>query len=187
MSPILGIWASAQQGALQTAFDSIQTVTVGAGGLTTVSFTSIPSTYSHLQLRVTARGNLAAANIYSIVMNFNGDSGTNYSYHNLQGNGSSTTATGAANYTASYVMNAMGTNTSNTFATNIVDILDYSNTNKIKTVRSLTGGDVNGSGVIQLSSSLWNSTTAINSISLSTGGFGDFLQYSSFALYGIKG
>jgi len=67
----------------------------------------------------------------------------------------------------------------------IVDILDYANTNKYKTVRSLNGNDANGSGSMNLSSNVWLSTAAITSLTLSSSS--DFRQYSSFALYGIKG
>jgi hypothetical protein len=67
----------------------------------------------------------------------------------------------------------------------ICDVLDYANTNKFKTLRSLTGNDRNGSGSIWLDSGLWRSTSAITSIKFTTGTA--FAQYSQFALYGIKG
>jgi hypothetical protein len=70
------------------------------------------------------------------------------------------------------------------FGALVIDILDYTNTNKNTTIRSLGGYDANGSGYLQLESMLWNNTAAINQIVLGTGGWA---QYSSFALYGIKG
>jgi hypothetical protein len=104
----------------------------------------------------------------------------------LLGNGASTSASGNASNSIAYVLNTSGTTTSNIFVANIVDILDYTNTNKYKTLRSLSGGDYNGSGAIALTSSVWLNTAAITTITISTGGYGDLLQYSSFALYGIK-
>ena len=76
--------------------------------------------------------------------------------------------------------------TSGVFAAAVIDILDYANTNKNKTIRALDGLDNNGSGTVAFSSSLWSSTSAINSIEISGLG-GTIQQYSSFALYGIKG
>jgi hypothetical protein len=170
-----------------SSFESIATATVGSGGTTTVTFSSIPSTYTHLQLRFIARANYAG-NMFSGAMRYNSDSGANYSWHAIYGSGNtSVVAYGVTGYTYDYSINVMGTNTSNTFGSNVVDILDYKNTNKFKTIRTLTGGDGNGSGSVGLMSTLWQSTAAINSISISTAGYGDFLQYSHFALYGIKG
>ena len=73
-----------------------------------------------------------------------------------------------------------------TFTAGVIDILDYANTNKYKTLRTLNGGDANGSGNIQIESGSWRNTAAITSITLTHNGSG-FTQYSSFALYGIKG
>jgi hypothetical protein len=64
--------------------------------------------------------------------------------------------------------------------------LDYTNTNKNKTARSLWGYDANGSGYVGLYSGLWRNTSAINRIDYVPAS-GTFPQYSSFALYGIKG
>jgi hypothetical protein len=66
-----------------------------------------------------------------------------------------------------------------------MDILDYANTNKFKTTRTLTGSDLNGSGVVSLDSGSWRSTSAITSITF-TARANLINTYSSFALYGIK-
>jgi hypothetical protein len=78
------------------------------------------------------------------------------------------------------------------FGAGIVDILDYANTNKYKTIRSLTGHDHNGviagiHAIVNLNSGSWRSTSAINSIVIGVVSGTAFNQYSSFALYGIKG
>ena len=73
----------------------------------------------------------------------------------------------------------------NTSAPNagVVDILDCSNTSKYKTMRALCGTDTNGGGEVGLFSGVWQSTSAISSITIS---FSNIAQYSTFALYGIK-
>jgi hypothetical protein len=66
----------------------------------------------------------------------------------------------------------------------VTDIIDYANTNKYKTLRSLGGTDRNGTGEIQLASGLWMNTTAISSIQITTGA--NFTTTTQFALYGVK-
>ena len=83
MAPILGIYASQISGHLfapSGAYDSIATTTVGAGGASSITFSSIPSTYTHLQVRITAKGNRGIV-IENAYLTFNGDSGTNYNAH----------------------------------------------------------------------------------------------------------
>lgn len=183
MSPILGIWASQNYSrySLPTSFESIATTTVGAGGTSTITFSSIPTTYTHLQLRVLSGTSLAG---YNTGLRFNSDTGSNYYGHYLSGSGSSASASSLGSQTIlSFTFSGM-TNTQ--FAAAVVDILDYRNTNKNKTVRSLNGRDNNGSGDIYLMSGSWNNTSAITDISIVAPG-ANFIQYSSFALYGIKG
>jgi hypothetical protein len=105
--------------------------------------------------------------------------------HNLIGDGSSATAyTG----TAGYISHSTGGNAgANMFSGIIIDILDYANTNKYRTIRALSGGDRNGSGFIELCSGLEQSTSAVTSITLEPTATFAFAQYSHFALYGIKG
>lgn len=164
------------------SYESIATVTVGSGGQSTVTFSSIPSTYKHLQLRVI--GNVSTdSNMTMRLGNGSVDSGTNYSWHQLYGTGSAAGAVAGANSTQMYF--ASMTNGSNIFGASIIDILDYADTNKYKTVRGLDGYDANGSGVVDLASGSWRSTSAVNTIELKCAA--NFNQYSSFALYGIKG
>jgi hypothetical protein len=167
-------------------FESIATTTVGAGGAATVTFSSIPSTYTHLQIRGIARNTRAVAfdNIY---IYFNSDTAANYSSHFLYGDGSTTGAGASTNATDGGLALSVGaSSTASCFGVGIIDILDYANTNKYKTYRSLTGGDANGSGQVLLRSGNWRSNSAITSMTLFPT-VGNFTQYSSFALYGIKG
>jgi hypothetical protein len=181
MSGILGGLIGSFATASTSSYESIATVTVGSGGSSSISFSSIPSTYKHLQIRFIANRQTSASNI---PMQFNSDTGTNYAFHYINGDGASATAgSGTANtWDYASLFNPTGTS----FVGGVVDILDYTSTNKYKTIRSLAGADLNGSGNIALSSGLWLNTSAISTITL-TANSGTFSQYSSFALYGIKG
>ena len=162
-------------------YESIQTVTVGAGGASSVTFSSIPSTYKHLQIRVLARYTSAGNTQYPI--RFNSDSGANYSDHNLRGNGASATAGADVSQSSMFVDRVPSTSeTASVFGGLIVDVLDYANTNKYKTIRTLGGYDNNGSGFISLCSGSWRSTAAVDTILFNIA----VAQYSSFALYGVK-
>lgn len=175
----------------QLAYESIQTVTVGSGGSSTITFSSIPNTYKHLQIRAIARGG-SASTLDAIKLTFNGDgSSSNYvTLHQLYGSGSGTPASQSSTSNGwiyqSYITGANAT--SNVFGTFVTDIFDYSSTNKNKTTRTLAGSDQNGSGFVTFGSGLWmNSSTAINSITMVVDGGSNFAQPSQFALYGIKG
>ena len=183
---LIGIIASSGGAAAGGDYESIATVTVGSGGSSSISFTSIPSTYQHLQVRGIARG--TAAYTYSnLFFQFNLDTGSNYSYHYIYGNGSA--AGVAAGTTQSSILGARitdGSATASVFGACVFDVLDYKSTNKYKTLRHLGGVDNNGGGEIYLSSGLWMNTAAVSSIQIVSGN-GNLAQYSSFALYGIKG
>lgn len=185
MTPIsLGIFASS---AFPIGdFESIATVSVGSGGSANVEFTNIPSTYTHLQIRFLAKTDINDTR-YALWYQFNGDTATNYSFHALYGDGSGVTALGSASQGVAEASTNAGNSagTTNIFGAGVVDILDYTNTSKNKTIRSLSGVDNNGSGRISFQSGLWRSTNAITSITI--GDYGQTLmQYSTFALYGIR-
>jgi len=184
--PILGIMASSVLKST-TSFESIQTVTVGTP-VSSIEFTSIPATYTHLQIRGIGRGtyNGAVNEDQYMYIQFNSDTASNYSRHRLSGSGSAASSgaeTSQNQGMASWIptLNA----TANVFYGAVLDILDYANTNKFKTVKSLNGGDMNGAGYIHLYGSLWRSTSAVTSIKLSPQS-NNFAQYTSYALYGIK-
>lgn len=186
MAPILGIIASSITGNLSTnSYESIATVTVGAGGSSTISFTSIPSTFKHLQVRGIMRDS-RTTNPDSMLLTFNSDTAANYSYHYLSGDGSIADAAAAASSSYIFLSRFEGANqTANAFGGIVLDILEYANTNIYKTTRSLGGYDANGSGVVKLDSGNWRNTSAITSLTLTPANT-SFVQYSSFALYGIK-
>ncbi len=167
------------------AFESIATTIVGSGGTSTITFGSIPSTYKHLQIRMINRGTSTSA--FTILVRVNGDTGSNYANHFLEGNGASAVAGGSASQTyINFYAQPKSDATANVFGAYIIDVLDYANTNKNKTFRHFGGYDANGSGYVDLDSGLWMSNSAITSIEFTTGAT-SFAQYSHFALYGIKG
>ena len=191
MSPILGIYASQISGHLWApsgAYDSIATVNVGAGGASTITFSSIPSTYTHLQIRMIQRDNQASV-ADGARLTFNSDTGSNYAYHILRGDGSTAQAYSGASQTNILLTFDLAGNTAgaNVFGAAVIDILDYANTNKYKTVRSLSGRDNNGDGGVALDSGLWQSTSAVNTINIFPQIGSSINEYSQFALYGIKG
>lgn len=163
-------------------FVLLNSVTVGSGGQSTISFTSIPQTYTHLQVRAICKGSSAEY----LRIRFNGDTGSNYFAHNIQCNGSAVNAYAHTSITGAYLFPSGMSDTANVFSGVLVDILDYKNTNKNKTTRSLHGQDTNGAGFIYFMSGAWNSTAAITSIDFVISS-GTFTQYSHFALYGILG
>lgn len=169
------------------SYESIATTTVGAGGTASVTFSSIPSTYSHLQVRILCRTNYPASDTRNLTMRFNSDTASNYSDHYLLGDGASVSSGADTTVSEMYIGTATGaTAASNVFAVNIIDVLDYANTNKYKTVRNIHGLDLNGSGRVLLRSGSWRSTSAVTSISFDLEGNWDFNQYSHFALYGVN-
>ena len=185
--PMLGIMASAISGNLWApagAYDSIATGVVDVSGNASITFSSIPQTYTHLQIRAIGKCT-AAVTIRNSGIQINGDTGSNYSIHELSGNGASTAAAGVASQTSTEGFIVPGTSFgASIFGVTIIDILDYTNTNKYKTLRALSGVDNNGSGSIYMYSGAWLSTAAITSINLAPAS--NYVQYSSFALYGIK-
>ena len=189
MTPILGIMASQISGHLYAPTGSMYHIasTTLSTATASVTFSSIPADYTHLQIRILSRTTDPVAYDDYVETNLNGDTGANYSRHQLEGNGSTASAFGSGNTT--FMGNgptATDGNSASIFGVTIIDILDYANTNKYKTVRSLGGYDANGSGGLMLSSGNWRNTNAVTSIVLTTHNALNYLTYSSFSLYGVK-
>ena len=160
----------------------------GNNSATTLSFTSIPQTYKHLQIRFIGRdtynsgGSQTDSNLY---MKFNGSSAS-YRNHSLYGDGSTS---GSGSSTDPFAGRLTGYNsTAGMFGTGVLDILNYTSTSQNKTIKGLSGWDQNGSGLIFFLSELWYATPApITQIDLTTGNGTAFATGSQFALYGILG
>lgn len=192
MSPILGIYASQISGHLfnfpASSYESIATGT-GTGSSDSITFSSIPAGYTHLQIRGISTVAYGAADFGTVGIRFNGDTATNYTRHYIRGFLSGGTnyaqSGGIANTTYNEAGIAYLTGGSSYVGVSVIDILDYANTNKYKTVRGLAGAQWNTSGAVELGSGVWRSTSAVTSVTV-YGSNGNFASNSTFALYGIK-
>ena len=182
--PILGIVAAAGGFTKFGDFYQIASSTATGGSVSDITFSSIPQDYTHLQIRGIHR---SASTSGTIDMQFNADTATNYSRHFILGDGATISSGATTSTNLLRILNsASSASTSNCFGGVIVDILDYTNTNKFKTVRNISGVDLNGSGSVEFRSGNWRSTNAITSIKIFNDSGNSLAQYSSFALYGIK-
>lgn len=189
---ILGVIASSTRqgqatdtGAMFPIFATTVTSTAAS-----ITFSNIPSTYTHLQLRTFAKSNNSNSNDFGgMNTTFNSDTSNSYTFHFTYGvgSGSPVSSNSGATATSSIVMGFTNSNNypASTFSLNVIDIMDYKNTNKYKTVKVVGGVDGNGAGTSWLTSGAYNKTNAISSITI-TPWSGSFMQFSSFALYGIK-
>jgi hypothetical protein len=186
--PILGIMASQISGHLFApagAYDSLATVTLSAT-TASVTFAGIPAGYKHLQVRILSRSNYASTYDY-VRATCNGDTGANYARHYLYGTGSAAGASAVTSDTKLGPGEQSGANgTANAFSTNIIDIFDYANVNKYKTVRTLNGREDNSVGLIELTSGLWMNTSAITTLNFYCEYGTGFVANSQFALYGVN-
>jgi hypothetical protein len=159
-------------------FESIATVTVGSGGASSITFSDIPGTFQHLQIRFMWRSGSAAETTVSL----NSDTtNSNYYRHYLQGSGAGASA-GANQLRNIGGYYEVGTST---HTASIIDILDYASASKNKTIRTAFGFDNNGSGYVGLVSGLWMNTAAVTAIALAPTA-GTYSQHVTAALYGVR-
>ena len=163
-----------------SSFDSIATAN-GTGSSGTITFSSIPSTYTHLQVRFMA---LTSVSPVDVMMKIN-STVTGLYDHYVMGYGTGVNATNDTPAANGLYLTPQGVKSTNP-TVGVIDFLDYTNTNKYKTVRNLDGRDENGAGFVALNSYLFNTTSAISSITFTTAS-GNFTTDTKFALYGIKG
>lgn len=179
----LGILASASGGA---DYELISTTLVtSAVASVTFDVSTLASTYKHLQIRALGKSSATASD--SIDLTFNNDTGSNYSYHELYGNGSSVgsgASTSRANIAA--VCGMRSSSDTYVFDAAVIDLLDPFSTSKNKTSRSFRGGTGGTGSVVYLVSGAWFSTSAVTSIKL-TGRSNNLGVGSRFSLYGLKG
>jgi hypothetical protein len=175
-----------------SAYDSLGSVLLSSSS-SSISFSNIPQTYTHLQIRATTRNDRADTGAQSTTLSFNGDTThTNYRSHLLYYAASTANPSAEANqlsgYYASIGYTAAANMTANVFGLHIIDILDYANTSKNTTVRTIFGLDSNSAtaGYVGLVSSLWMNTAAVSSISMTTLPAANFVANTSVSLYGIK-
>jgi len=169
------------------SFESIATAT-GTGSSGTITFSSIPSTYQHLQVRFLVRSTSVSAGFENLLIRFNSDTGSNYDYHVLFGDGSSASASAGTSATSARARDVVARSgvASNIHGVGVINLNDYASTTKNKTISIFHGVDANGSGNATLQSGLWRNTNAVNSITLFLPS-DSWTTSSTFALYGIKG
>jgi hypothetical protein len=166
---------------MATTFELIASYTVPAGGQASIDFTVIPSTYTDLCVKVSSRSTRAATDEF-LKIGFNGLT-TNLSHRSLNGNGT----TANSGYDASYIYGRTdgSTATASTFGNAEFYIPNYT----AAVAKSVSGDTVMEDNatfaVAYLLAGLWNSTAAITSVNLAPY-FGNFQQYSTAYLYGVK-
>jgi len=195
--PILGSLASSVQKD-NSSFQSIATVTA-TGSETALTFSSIPQTFDHLQIRgIGQRSGSGGVGIHGLTIN-GSSTAADYSYHltsNAAGGNyllTTTELTTGAVYTQARGTHVpMSANIANNFAWMIADITGYSETTKTKAIRTAGGYTYNGTafsgyyGHMGFASNYYDSTSAITSISVNLCG-DTFSAGSTYSLYGIKG
>lgn len=165
---------------MATTYEPIATTTLGSA-TSSYTFSSIPSTYTDLVLVASLNGSTGTA----IKVQFNSDTGTNYSLTRLVGDGLNTISSSQTNSTSIiYGYNGVPT-TSNEFAPVIMNIQNYANTTTYKTMLSRFNNANSTSGSTDAIVGLWRSTSAITSVTVATNS-GTFSTGSTFTLYGIK-
>ncbi len=152
-----------------------------------VTFSSIPATYEHLQLRTNIRTARASA-LEPTAIQFNGDTGSNYASHRLIGQSSTPLAGRETSQTRAYATGQMPTATAERsfYGSGYVDILDYANTNKNTTILFLSGENEATYPYVTFGSALWDATAAVATILLYPLHGSNFARGSEFTLYGLK-
>lgn len=150
-------------------YEPIATYTAGSGQ-TSYTFSSIPSTYTDLVIIINGSANPAQ----NLQLQFNGDTGSNYSFTYFVGDGSTANSGRFLNQT-NFILGAMYVG----LGINIINIMNYSDTTTQK-----TGIGRNSYSAVQSGAyvALWRSTAAINSIKINN----SFDAGTSITIYGIK-
>lgn len=166
---------------MATTFVKIATVTVGAGGAASMVFSSIPSTYTDLVIKISARS--VGTSTSAILLRLNGSS-TQGTIRAIEGNGASASSW---NDTQSYAGNIpLSTYTASTFANNEVYIPNYAgSTNKSSSVDSVTENNAT-TALADLQANLYSNTAAVTSITLAPNGGNNIAEFSTATLYGIS-
>ena len=184
--PILGVIASSKL--TSTTTPSFESIASFSGGSTAITFSSIPNTYKHLQLRITGLDSGGSTGIGEWYIRLNGDT-TAGNYWKMRYYTNNTTVTGSTGAVGSE--GAWGTPTARSsciqYAMAVIDIHDYANTSRHKDISMRGMGLTNTRNVVVGgSSSPYFSTSAISSVTIDSN-IGAWTSASVFSLYGIKG
>lgn len=175
---------------MANTFVALATVTVGSGGASSVTFSNIPQTYSDLVVKHSARMDSSSADGYTVLA-INGNTSTNnVTNRYVLGNGANASSINNTVFASAGFCSANNA-TASTFGNGEYYIPNYTGSTS-KSISSDSVGENNGTTAYAgLIASLSSPTSAITSITLSggnnsTGATANFMQYSSFTLYGIK-
>lgn len=167
-------------------YTTIATTTLSSSA-SSVTFSSISGAYTDLEMIIQARSTAAGNGREDFRIRLNGDTGTNYSYTFIRGNGSAASSGRASSQNYADAMYQESNSSSTTFGNNKLIIMNYANTTTYKT--GLTRSSYNLLGntddVTAAHVFLWRSTSAVTSIELSTSASGGFSSGCTFSLYGI--
>lgn len=167
---------------------AIQTVTVGSGGAATISFTSIPQTYTDLYILLSLRSNRASTSGDNVKVTFNSDTNSVYSYRLLYGDGSSAGSASGSSEAQTRIQYASANNqTASTFGSLNMYIPNYTSSNA-KSISSEGASENNATeAYMGMTAGLWNPSTqaAITSITFAPFNGTAFNQYSTATLFGI--
>jgi len=167
---------------MATTFTKIASVTVGSGGAASIDFTSIPSTYTDLLVKISGR--TTESSVYAgIYVSFNGTA-YNSTGKLLEGDGSAASSGSFSNGSISFIAGASAT--SNTFGSTELYIPNYAGSTN-KSYSSDGVGENNATlALTQLNAGLWSNTAAINQVTLDAYLTNTFVQYTTATLYGIN-
>lgn len=182
----IGFFATAGAGGAAPAFELISTQLV-TSPVSSITFSSIPATYKHLQIRATMRTDRSGSEDDLLTVRLNGDTGSNYASHLLYGTGSSVASTASTTQTYWRSLYTTGAGaTANSFAAMSMDLLDYASTSKNTTMRALNGSHSYNN--IALASGLWMNTAAVTSVTFNMAITAtNFVSGCRFSLYGVRG
>ena len=172
---------------MANTYTLISSVTVGSGGQSSIEFTSIPATYSDLKVSTSLRTDRASAVRDVAKIQFNSNTGANYSERELYGNGNAAgTASASSQTSARCGYPTASTATANIFSNDSIYIPNYlSSANKSFSVDSVAETNAVATDVLQLAG-LWSQTATITSIKIFPAFGTSFDQYSTAYLYGIS-
>ena len=165
---------------MATTYEAIATVTVGSGGAASITFSSIPATYTDLEVVISARSTGADPNI---MIRFNSSS-SNFTQKRLYSDGSTVISAGTYGEFAAWA--TASTFTASTFGNSSIYIPNYRSSNYKSFSGDGTSENNSTTNYQTLTAGLWSDTSAITGVSFEMGSSYNFAQYSTATLYGIK-
>lgn len=159
------------------SYQLIETVTVGVGGASSISFTSIPQTFTDLAVMLSTRSTSTGN---QIIPSINGSTAT--ASRNLFGDGGSALGTTGVTWLG---FGCSSSDTASAFGNGFIYFPNYALTQTKFASSHACNENSGATAYLTISTGYWVSTTAISTLSFATNG-GNFAQHSTVSLYGIK-